>query len=161
MSRDRAVVDDAPALRLLALHHAEGMLGAEKRARQVDSHDIRPLLEGQVFERDAAGADAGIVEQQIDAAVDLLDPIEEGGDRRRIADIGRHHQGPGRRDLRECRGLFEHLAASAGQHHRPAVGEQSVCRSPADAASGPGDDGDFCWRVHISRPPSAPNFSYQ
>src|SRR5438876_12254064 len=32
MRRDRAVVDDAPALRILRLHHAEGVLGAQAGA---------------------------------------------------------------------------------------------------------------------------------
>jgi len=43
------------------------------------------LFVGQLLERDAAGAGAGIVEQQIDATVGLFDPVKEGGDRRRIA----------------------------------------------------------------------------
>jgi hypothetical protein len=37
-----------------------------------DRDDVRPLLPGQFLERDAAGADPGIVEQQVDAAVGLL-----------------------------------------------------------------------------------------
>jgi hypothetical protein len=63
MCGDRAVVDDTPTLRLLALHHAERVLRAQERAGQVDRHYIRPLLVRQLFEGDAAGADAGIVEQ--------------------------------------------------------------------------------------------------
>jgi hypothetical protein len=55
MGRDRAVVDDAPALRVLALHHPEGVLSAEERAGEIDCDHIRPLLVGQVFEGDAAG----------------------------------------------------------------------------------------------------------
>ena len=90
MRRDRAVVDDATTLRLLALHHAEGMLGAEKRARQVGRDDIRPLLEGQILERDAASAGASIVEQEIDAAVGLFDLIKQRSDRARIGDVSRY-----------------------------------------------------------------------
>ena len=98
MRRDRAVVDDAPALRLLLLHHAIGVPRAQERAGQVRRDDIRPLLEGQILERDAAGAGAGVIEQQIDAAIGLLDLVEQRGDRRRIGDISWQIG-----DLSECR----------------------------------------------------------
>src|ERR1051326_7546281 len=37
-----AVVDDPAAARVLRLHHAEGVLGAQERAGQVGLHDIHP-----------------------------------------------------------------------------------------------------------------------
>ena len=54
--RDRAVVDDAPAARALALHQPERLLGAEERAGQVDVHHLLPLLGGQIFQRNAGRA---------------------------------------------------------------------------------------------------------
>ena len=50
MSRDRAVVDDAAAARILLLHHAERRLRAQERAREVDVDDRRPLLVRQILD---------------------------------------------------------------------------------------------------------------
>ena len=66
--RDRAVVDDPAAARVLRLHDPERLLRAEEDAGQVDVDDALPLLEGQVLQRDRRRADAGIVEQEIEAA---------------------------------------------------------------------------------------------
>ena len=51
MRRDRAVVDDAAAARVLVLHDPERFLRAEERAGQVHVDDGLPLLEGQIFQR--------------------------------------------------------------------------------------------------------------
>jgi hypothetical protein len=48
---------------------------------RVDRDDIRPLLEGQIFERDARG--------QIDAAIGLFHALAQTGDLGRIGDLGR------------------------------------------------------------------------
>ena len=66
MGRDRAVVDDAPTHRLLALHHLEGFLRAEERTGEIDVDDSRPLLVGQLLQQRPGGSDAGIVEQNIE-----------------------------------------------------------------------------------------------
>ena len=49
--RDRAVVDDAAALRRLRLHRPEGLLDAQEHAGQVGVDHALPLLQRQVFER--------------------------------------------------------------------------------------------------------------
>jgi hypothetical protein len=152
MRRDRAVVDDAPALGLLFLHHAKGVLRAQEGAGQVHRDDIRPLLIGQILERNAARTDPGVVEQQVDAAISLFDHIEKSGDRGRIGDVGRHDKAARRRSFRQCGGLLEHCAAPPGQYDREALLQQGEGRGTADAAAGPGDDGDPVWCCHCSRP---------
>ncbi len=62
IGRDRAVVDDATASRLLALHHRDGLLRAEERARQVRVDDRAPDVHVQIFEGDGRRGDAGVVE---------------------------------------------------------------------------------------------------
>ena len=52
VGRDRAVVDDPAAAGLLALHDPERLAGAEERAGQVRVDDVRPLLDGELLERD-------------------------------------------------------------------------------------------------------------
>ena len=50
VGRDRPVVDDAPAARILALHDPERFLSAEEHPGQVHTHDLAPLLVGEVLE---------------------------------------------------------------------------------------------------------------
>jgi hypothetical protein len=47
---DRAVVDDAPAARVLALHHPEGLPGAQERPGQIDVHHRFPLLDAELID---------------------------------------------------------------------------------------------------------------
>ena len=54
--------------RLLGLHLAEGLLGAQERPGQVHAHYFRPLLITQIFEGDAGRIHAGIVEQNVQPA---------------------------------------------------------------------------------------------
>ena len=121
MRRDGPVIDNPPAARRLALHHAERVLGAQERTGQIDVHHVRPLLERQVLDRDVAGADAGVVEQQIDPAVGLLHGLEQRCDRPGVGDIGRYHQHARRRGVGQGRGFLQHRAAAAGEDHRKPV----------------------------------------
>ena len=68
VGRDRAVVDDAPAPRVLRLHQPERLLRAEERAGEVRRRRPLPLLEGQVLERHGRRARAGVVEEQVEPA---------------------------------------------------------------------------------------------
>ena len=52
MGGDRAVVDDAPALRRLAFHHGNGALRAKEGAGQIDVDNRFPLLVGEILHRD-------------------------------------------------------------------------------------------------------------
>jgi len=150
MGRDRAVVDDAPATRVLALHHAERLLRAEERTGQVDRNDIRPLLQRQFLDRDVAGACAGVVEQKIDPPIGRRHRIEQCCNRSRVRNVGRHHKHPRRRCLCERSRLLEHFAATSGEHHREPVREQRKCRRAADAAARSGDDRYLSRRRHAA-----------
>ena len=65
--RDRAVVDDPAAARRLLLHQPERLLRAEERAGQVRVDHGPPVLEVELLERHGRRADAGVVEQQVEA----------------------------------------------------------------------------------------------
>jgi len=116
MRRHRAVVDDAAAARVLLLHHAEGMLGAQKGAGQVGLHDAHPLLVGQLLETDAAGADPGIVEQEVDAAVGVF---HRGEQQRRSTPASETSVGTtsvrGGGALPSVAVFFQHVAPAAGK----------------------------------------------
>ena len=69
MGRDRAVVDDPPALAASGPSSAGTRCWrAQERAGQVDVDHRLPLLVGQLLERHWRGAGAGIVEQQVEPA---------------------------------------------------------------------------------------------
>ncbi len=89
---DGSVIDDAPAARVLVLHHAERRLRAQEHAGQVDVHHRLPLLKRQILERHAWRVAAGVVEQRVQAAELFLDPGEQRRDLVRLADVGGHHQ---------------------------------------------------------------------
>ena len=72
--RDRAVVDDPPALRCLALHQPESFLRAEKRPGEVRLDHGHPVVEREIFEQDGRGADAGVVEEEIESAEAIARP---------------------------------------------------------------------------------------
>ena len=87
MCRNRPVVDDASAPRLLRLHDLDRLLRAQKTAGEVDGDHVVPLLVGQVFHRDGRRAGAGIVEQQVEPPISCRDPPEQSTHRIRLPDI--------------------------------------------------------------------------
>ena len=88
MGRDRAVVDDPPASRLLAFHEPERLPCTEKHAREIGVHDRFPLAVGKILEGDSGRVDTGVVEQQIDATEHLFYFLKQHLHGIRIADIG-------------------------------------------------------------------------
>ena len=90
--RDRPVVDDAPATRLLALHDPERFLRAQEDPGHVHVHHLLPLLVGEVFQRHGGRPHPGVVEEHVEAPERLLRLREEGAHRGRIGDVGRHHE---------------------------------------------------------------------
>jgi hypothetical protein len=90
--RDRAVVDDPAAARRLRLHQHERLLRAQEDGGQVDVDDGLPLLHRELLERDRRRAGAGVVEEDVEAAVLLLDGGEERLDGGRIGGVGRHDE---------------------------------------------------------------------
>ena len=89
---NRAVVDDAAAPGILALHHRERLLRAEERAGEIDVDDRAPLVDGELVNRHAAGAGAGVVEEEIEAPEGARGGLEQRANRVRVGDVGRHGQ---------------------------------------------------------------------
>ena len=87
MGGNGAVVDDAPALRMLVHHHADCMLGAQESPGEVHINHPLPLLEGEVLHGYRRGTRTGIVEKQVEAAKGFPGSFEQRRDRLRIADI--------------------------------------------------------------------------
>ena len=149
--RNRAVVDDAPAHRLLVLHQLERLLGAEKRAGEIDVDDVLPLFVGKLVQVDRRRADAGIVEQQVEVTKSRLCLGEELAHRAGIADIGGNDQRarprkPGLRD-----DLLEGLASAPCQGDAIALVQQTQCDGFADTGTGTGDNSGFDGRGHAVR----------
>ena len=143
MGRDRAVVDDAPAARLLVLHDLHGFLGAQERAGEVGRHHAEPGLVGQLLQRHRRRAAAGIVEHQVEPAPGRLDLGEQRHDVVALGDVGRHGERVGRVVAGQLGGLVQRVLAAAGQRHLVAVVQQSERRGAADAAACAGDDCDL------------------
>ena len=147
MRRQRTVVDDASALRVLMAHHAESFLQAKKGAVQVDIDRRLPFLIGQFVGRRGRRADAGIVEQHVETPENFLGLGEQRLHLRGIADVGRKYECllASRRFLG---GAVEHFLAASGQHHRVARVEQGERHRLADAGACARDHGDFRSRSH-------------
>ena len=148
---DRAVVDDAPAARILRLHDPDGLLRAEEQAGQVDVDDVLPLLEGHVLDRDAGRVDAGVVEQEVAAAELGANGREQGLDRGLVRHVGRHHEAARAERAPLGRRGLKRVAPPAGQRDAPAGAHQRQRGMLADAASGTRDDGDPAAHVPVLR----------
>ena len=101
-----------PPLGSWILHQAEGTLGAEEHAGQINVDHPLPILEGELVEGHAPSTGAGIVEQDIQAAVGLLHLGEERIDRGGIGHIGGHGEAMARRTGR--RRLLQRVGAPSG-----------------------------------------------
>jgi len=145
---DGSVIDDAPAARVLVLHHLEGFLHAQEHAREVDVDHVLPFVQAELLERGARGIDAGVIEYAIDAAPLLLHCGEQRLDRILLRDVGRHAQGA-RARAGLLGGFFQHILAPPGQRDLPAVLQKSEGSGLADAAARARDD---CNLVHDALP---------
>ena len=145
--RDRSVVDDAAAARLLGLHQPERLLRAQERAGQVHVDDGLPLLDRQVLERDAGRAS---IPALLNSRSSRPNAVARGVEQRthRLPDRRRRSaptsarvaRRPGSRDR-----LLEQRRAAAGEHDRVAVVEQADRDGPPDARARAGDEGDLQW----------------
>src|SRR3546814_14940860 len=68
MGRDRSIIDNAPATRVLFFHQAKGALRTQEGAGQVDVDGGLPLFVVQFFQRYGTREDACIVEPNIQEA---------------------------------------------------------------------------------------------
>ena len=151
MRRNRAVVDDAAAHRLLSLHQLECLLRAKKGAGEIDVDDLLPLLDGKFVEVDCRRADAGIVEQEVEPTESRLRLGEELAHRGGVADIGGHDQSARPRQAGFGDDLLERLLAAPRQCDVVSLMQQSQCDGFADAGSGTGDNSGFGGQGHAFR----------
>jgi hypothetical protein len=165
VGRDRPVVDDAAAAGPLAAHDPEGLAGAEEGAGEVHGDHGLPLGQGDLVRVAGRGPGAGVVEQQVDAAVPLDRPVEQGPHRRLVGDVGRDRVEQADQPGAPLGHRLEGSGPAAGQDHRPAVGGQGDGDGGADAAAGPGHDRDprrvvghrsssMVWRRSVAGPRS-------
>src|SRR5438876_1201767 len=147
MRRDRAVVDDPAAHRLLVLHDLEGFLSAQEGTRQDRIDNGFPAIEGELLDR-SVGAEAGIVEQHIESPEGLFGLGEQGADRVWVADVGRDTQGLALQALDLADDGLQRLGPAAGDDDRNSISRQRQRRGLANAASPAGDKGDFAVRAH-------------
>src|SRR5712671_2281830 len=147
MRRDRAVVDDPAAHRLLVLHDLEGFLGAQERAGEDRVDDRLPALESQFLDR-RRRAEAGIVEQDVEPSESFLGAGEQRPDRVGIADIGRHTERLYLQALDLADDRLQRLRPAAGDDDGEALLGERDRRRLADPASSTGDEGDFPVRAH-------------
>ena len=143
MGGDRAVVDDAPAARLLRFHDPDGFLGAQEHAGEIDVDDLPPGLERQLLERHRRRPDPGIVEQDVEAPEGRLGLGEQRLDGLRVAHVGRDRQALRPDRVAGGRGLVELVLPPARQHDRVALPHQGQGDGFADPGAGTGDEGDL------------------
>ena len=95
----------------------------------------------QIFQRDRRGADAGVVEQQVQAAEALLHIVEQRGDLAGSAtSVGRTRTA---RPVTLLGGLMQPVLAPAGQHQGPAGFAERDRDGASDAGTGAGDERDL------------------
>ena len=133
MGGDGAVVDDATAHRLLALHQPERLAQAQERSGEVDVDHRAPLRDLEVLERDAGR---------------VLHRREQRGHRVRVGDVGRHAQPRARIRVRHRGRLLERGLAAPGERDPVAGVGEGHGDGAAHAAAGAGDDGGLRCAVH-------------
>ena len=137
--RDRTVVDDAPAARILRLHHADGGLRAQEHASQVGVDHLAPDSDGQLLDRHRRRAAPGIVEQHVQPAVFALRRVEELAHGLLVRHIRGHHQRPHAILARRGASRFQRFAAAAGQHDPITLRQEFQRHRAAYAGTGAGD----------------------
>ena len=152
MGRDRAVVDDPAALRVLALHQAEGVLGAQEDAGQVDVDHGLPLLVGQVLERHGGAPVPALLNSRSSRPNASRDLGEDLADRDRVADVARDRQHPRPGGAGALGRGVELLLAAADHGHRPAGLDQPQRGRAPDPAARPGDQSDPRLVRHVAPP---------
>ena len=165
LGRLRGDIDDL-ATAALRDHGAGTVLGAQERAAQVDPQHRVPFGHFNIDQRLHQVADAGVVDQNVEAA-EMPDGLRDHG-----LDLGFlqhiHRQGDAvataRSELGADQGQLlvtahragRHFRAAAladvGQDHLAAFGQQSAgdTFAQAAAASGAGDQGDLAFQFRVS-----------
>src|SRR5438128_2539494 len=107
---------------------------------QVRVDDGLPLFERQVFYRDWWCTDAGVVEQQVEAAEALLRVREQCAHRVRILDIGWNGYATRDRGARALDRGIEKIGASPGKNDAVPILDEGERDRFADPGARPGDN---------------------
>ena len=167
--RDRAVVDDPPALRRPGAHQPEPR--RQKRHRWLTSTAFAARPPRRPRRATGAGSDAGVVEQQVEAAEALADGVEQRRDRflaRHVVAIGAatpFRRRPPRRSppaARRCAGRNTTCRAVVQQRRRAALPMPlpapvtSAIRGPGGWCLGRHRRPRVCWVSPVGRPGGTP-----
>ena len=131
----RDVDDRAAAVRA---HPARGQAGERERRRQVDVEHARERL-GARLQRGRGGADAGVVDEPVEAPVALHDGLDEP---LALARVG-HVAGDGVDARQLALQPREPVGPPRGEHRDRAGGRQRAGELLAEAGAGAGDDDDL------------------
>src|SRR5690348_8608668 len=135
MRRDGAVVDYPTALRTLIPHLAYGGSGAEESAGEVGRDRVVPLVECEVFGRGRRREDAGVVEEQVDAAEAVGRGVEQLRHRDLVTDVALNRQRRATGRVDGVADLSQRGRPATRGHHCEAVGGECPCARTADAAA--------------------------
>ncbi len=142
----RAHIDHGAAA-LVLVHMLERGLGGEEGAIDVDRLHLLPVGEGVVLDR-VDDLDAGVGDQDIDAAKRLGHRLGGAVDRVLVGHIHRHGDGAPAGGFDIGGGLLRSLEIQVGDGDRRALLGQQVSNGLADAAGGAGHDGGFSLELH-------------
>ena len=117
---DRAVVDDAPAARLLVAHGAEGGLRARNAPVRLVSTTACHCSKARSAKRRGVAEGARVVEQEVDACERLAGPAKSAATDGGIGDVRRDTSAPGV----AARRLAQRLLPAPGERDAPAVLQQ-------------------------------------
>ena len=104
---------------------------------------------------------AGVVDEDVEAAVALQQAVEEAADRLLLADVERLVLEGARQPGGELRGLGQRLLAPPAGDDGGAEARQLQRRLPPEAAAGAGDDADLPLEQTVSEDPRTVAFSHR
>src|ERR1019366_6416873 len=137
----RAHVDDGAAA-ARGVHVRQAGLGRQEGAVEVDGEHLLPLCEGELLER-VDDLDAGVADQDVDAAPGLHDRRDGGVDLAFVGDVGGDGHGAGAAGLQLVGGGLRGGHVHVGDGDLGAFACVGGGDLLADAAGGAGDDGDL------------------
>ena len=142
LRRDRAIGDNAAALRRLSLHDAHRLARAKQGAYHIDLDNGAQIGNRRVLQRQDRGIQPGIVEEDIDASEPGKRRFKQSRNRCLVGDVGGHTQPfamPASQVDRFAQGLF----TPSGHNDTVACGTESQGCSPANTAAGTCNNSDL------------------
>ena len=135
VGRDTAVVDDAPALRVLFAHQAKSRARRDERAHDVHIQQVANVRDLQLIQRRTAQRYARVVEQRVQPPPALCRLAKRRVHRVFVGHVTGQHQ----RTAVAC-GVLQCGHTAPHQPHVPARVDKGPGRGASHAAAGTGDD---------------------